>query len=212
MESTPGSAIAATPLADLVATSQRVGSESARRAKVRQLASFLQGLSADEIETAVHFLSGEISQGRIGISYKALQAAVANQDANQAADQDANLDAKQNAKQAALSIAEVDRSLAAIDGLRGAGSAARRTAALRALFSRTTLAEQEFLLRLVVGELRQGALAGVMLEAIAAAADVPLAAVRRAAMNSKSLGAVARVALLEGAESLAAFQLELFKP
>jgi DNA ligase 1 len=200
METTPEHAIAATPLADLVATSMRVGSASARRTKVRELAAFLKGLPADEIETAVHYLSGEISQGRIGISYKALQAAAANQAAKEAANQ------------APLSITEVDRALAAIDALRGAGSAARRTEALRGLFSRATPAEQEFLLRLVVGELRQGALVGVMLEAIAAAADVPVAAVRRAAMYSKSLGTVARVALLEGAEPLAAFQLELFKP
>jgi DNA ligase 1 len=196
MGSTPVPTIAPTLLANLVATSVRVGGASARRTKVRELASFLKSLSADEIETAVHYLSGEISQGRIGISYRALQAAASNPAANEAA----------------LSIAEVDQSLAAIDAIRGAGSAARRVEALRALFSRATSAEQEFLLRLVVGELRQGALAGIMLEAIAAAADVPVAAVRRAAMYSKSLGAVARVALLEGAEPLATFQLELFKP
>jgi DNA ligase-1 len=185
-----------TLLANLVATSQRVGTASARRTKVRELASFLEALPPDEIETAVHYLSGEISQGRIGIAYKALKAAAANEAANEPL----------------LSVAEVDQSLAAIDGIRGAGSAARRAEALRALFSRATPAEQEFLLRLVVGELRQGALAGVMLEAIAVAAGVPPPEVRRAAMYSKSLGAVARAALLEGTESLARFQLELFVP
>ena len=111
-----------------------------------------------------------------------------------------------------LSIEEVDRSLAAIAGIRGAGSAARRAQALSALFSRATPAEQEFLMRLIVGELRQGALAGMMHEAIAVAAEVPVAQVRRAAMYSKSLGAVARVAMLEGAELQSRFQLELFKP
>jgi DNA ligase-1 len=111
-----------------------------------------------------------------------------------------------------LTIAEADRSLAAIAEIRGAGSAGRRTEALRALFSQATAAEQEFLLRLVVGEVRQGALEGVMLEAIAAAAAVPAAEVRRAAMYSKNLGAVARAALEEGAERLAKFQLELFVP
>jgi DNA ligase-1 len=185
-----------TLFADLVGTSQRVGAASARRTKVRELASFLAALQPDEIDIAVHYLSGEIAQGRIGIAYKALQAAAATEMANEAL----------------LSIAEVDRSLATIADIRGAGSAARRAQALRALFSRATPAEQKFLLRLVVGELRQGALGGVMLEAIAAAADVPVTDVRRAAMYSKSLGTVARIALLEGTEALARFQLELFVP
>ena len=111
-----------------------------------------------------------------------------------------------------LSISEVDRSLATIAAIRGTGSAALRAQALRALFSRATVPEQQFLLRLVVGELRQGALAGVMIDAIGAAADLRIAEVRRAAMYSKSLGAVARVALSEGATALQQFQLELFVP
>jgi DNA ligase 1 len=185
-----------TLLANLVGTSQRVGAVSARLTKVRELASFLKALPADEIEIAAHYLSGEISQGRIGIAYKALKAAAAHS----------------AAPEPMLSIAEVDRTLVALAGIRGAGSAARRVQALGDLFSRATPAEQEFLFRLIMGELRQGALAGVMLEAIAVAAEAPVAQVRRAAMYTKSLGAVARVALLEGAELLARFQLELFKP
>ncbi len=185
-----------TSLAQLVGTSQRVGAASARLTKVRELSAFLKALAPDEIETAVHYLSGELPQGRIGISHQTLEAA-----ARTAA-----------ADRPVLSIAEVDRSLAMIAEIRGSGSAARRVQALAALFSRTTPVEQEFLIRLVVGELRQGALAGVMLEAIAAASAVPVAQVRRAAMYSKSLGTMARVALREGAEHLAQFQLELFQP
>lgn len=185
-----------TSLAELVGTSQRVGAAAARLTKVRELSAFLKALASDEIETAVHYLSGELTQGRIGISYKALRAA-----AQTAA-----------AHQPVLSIAEVDRSLALIAGIRGPGSAAQREQALAGLFSRAMPVEQEFLIRLVVGELRQGALAGVMLEAIAVAAAVPIEQVRHAAMYSKSLGAVARVALLEGAGQLAQFQLELFQP
>jgi DNA ligase-1 len=185
-----------TLLASLVGTSQRVGAAAARRTKVRELSTFLKALPRDEIVTAVHYLSGEIPQGRIGIAYKALMAA--------AAAEPANLEP--------LSIRATDRAFDSIAALSGAGSAARRTEALRVLFSRATDAEREFLMRLVAGELRQGALAGVMLEAIASAADVPLPAVRRAAMYSRSLGAVASAALLDGAESLARFQLELFKP
>jgi DNA ligase-1 len=185
-----------TLLADLVATSQRVGATSARLRKVQELAAFLRALPPEEIETAVHYLSGETSQGRIGIGYSTLQSAAS----------------KTAAGAGTLSIAEVDHCLAAVAGIRGAGSAAHRAAALRELFSRATATEQAFLLRLLVGELRQGALAGVMIDAIAAAAKLPTAQVRRAAMYSKSLGAVARVALLEGADALGRFRLELFSP
>src|SRR5260370_31016699 len=185
-----------TLLATLVGTSQRVGIASARRTKVRELASFLEALPPDEIETAVHYLSGEISQGGSGSAYRAVRAAAATGAPNDEV----------------LSITEVDRSLAAIDGIRGAGSVARRAEALRSLFSRATSAEQEFLLRLVVGELRQGALAGVTIVAVAAAAGVPVTEVRRATMYSKSLGAVARAALMDAAETLAKCQLELFLP
>ena len=96
--------------------------------------------------------------------------------------------------------------------LRAAGTTARRAQALRDLFARATAAEHSFLLRLMIGELRQGALAGVMVDAIAAAADLPVAQVRSAAMYSKSLGLVARVAMVDGAEALGRFRLELFSP
>jgi DNA ligase 1 len=185
-----------TLLSLLVGTSQRVGATAGRLSKVRELASFLQTLPPAEIETAVHYLSGETPQGRIGIGYGALQGAM-----NSAA-----------ANAETLSIADVDRDLALMDGMRGAGSATRRTQALRALFSRATEAERHFLLRLLAGELRQGALAGVMLDAIAAAARLPAAEVRRAAMYSKSLGTVAQAAIVQGSDALARFQLELFSP
>src|SRR6202042_19441 len=109
-------------------------------------------------------------------------------------------------------VAEVDGKLSELAGMRGGGSAARRAAALQELFARATAPEQQFLLRLLIGELRQGALAGVMVDAIAAAAGLSIATVRRAAMYSKSLGAVAATALQEGPEALAKFQLELFSP
>src|SRR5207302_50517 len=185
-----------TLLADLVRTSQRVGATAARLSKVRELASFLRALPPDEIETAAHYLSGEIPQGRIGVGYSTLQAAAASGAASAET----------------LSLAEVDRSLALIAAIRGAGSSARRAQALRELFRRATAPEQQFLLHLLVGELRQGALAASMVEAIAVAAELPVAQVRRAAMYSKSLGAVARAALLEGADALRRFQLELFSP
>jgi DNA ligase 1 len=188
--------VAVTRLADLVDTSQRVGSTPARLAKVRELAAFLRTLEPSEVGIATHYLSGDLPQGRFGIGYATLEAAAT----------------EHAAELPALSIAESDRRLTALATLRGSGSAQRRAQALRELFAQATSAEQRFLLHLLRGELRQGALGGVMLDAIAAAAEVPPAAVRRAAMYSKDLGAVASVALLQGADALGAFQLELFSP
>jgi DNA ligase 1 len=185
-----------TVLAELVQASQRVGASAARRVKVSELAALLKMLAPDEIDIGVPYLSGEIPQGKIGIGYAAVRAAAATPAADSAT----------------LSIADVDDRLSQLAGIRGSGSAARRAAALRELFARATAPEQQFLLRLLIGELRQGALAGVMVDAIAAAAGLPVVTVRRAAMYSKSLGAVAATALLEGAEALAKFQLELFSP
>lgn len=184
-----------TLLADVVATSKRVGASSARLVKVRELAQSLRALQPDEIAIGVSYLSGEMPQGRFGIGYSALQAC-----------------AGPPADQPTLTIYEVDIRISELAGIRGAGSAARRSEVLRALFSRTTAEEQEFLMRLLVGELRQGALEGVMVDAIAAAAQVPVAQVRRAAMYAKNLGAVAHAALIDGAAALARFQLEPLEP
>ena len=197
-----------TLLLDLVSTSQRVGATSARLAKNRELAAFLRALQPEEIETAVHYLSGELPQGRIGIGYSVLKTAAANSPAS--AESPSTTVSPTTTE--SLSITELDHTLTELAGIRGSGSAARRAQVLRDLFSRATTAERDFLLRLMVGELRQGALAGVMVDAIAAAAEIPVAQVRRAAMYSPSLGAVARAALVEGAAALAKFQLELFAP
>jgi DNA ligase 1 len=185
-----------TLLVTLVGASQRVSANSARSTKIRELASYLKSLAADEIGVAVHYLSGEIPQGRIGIGYSTLRAAASTPPA----------------EAGTLTLTELDHALTALAAVRGSGSTGRRAEALRDLFSRATRDEQEFLLHLLVGELRQGALAGVMVDAVAAASEVPVAQVRRAAMYSKSLGAVANVALLEGAPALERFQLEMFAP
>jgi DNA ligase-1 len=185
-----------TLLAELAQASERVGATAARRVKVSELASLLKLLAAPEIGIGVHYLSGEICQGKIGIGYAAVRTAAAAPPANSST----------------LSITDLDARLSQLAAIRGSGSAARRAAALTELFSRSTAPEQQFLLRLLIGELRQGALAGVMVDAIAAAAELPVATVRRAAMYSKSLGAVASAALREGAAALEKFQLEVFSP
>ncbi len=183
--------------AHLVAVSERVGATRARLAKVRELAACLRAVEPSEIDTAVHYLSGELPQGRFGIGYAALRKATERSGAADAA---------------TLTVGDVDRSLTDIAALRGSGSAGRRDQALQALFARATHAEQEFLIRLLAGELRQGALEGVMVDAIAAAAAVPVEQIRRAAMYARNLGAVARVALTDGAAALSQFQLEPLSP
>ncbi|HTV50359.1 MAG TPA: ATP-dependent DNA ligase [Steroidobacteraceae bacterium] len=185
-----------TQLSILVATSQRVGATAARLSKVRELAALLMTLQPEEIALAVSYLSGELPQGRIGIGGSTLRIV-----AEQAP-----------ATASTLSIADVDRALTELAEIRGAGSGARRVQQLRALLGRASAEERDFLLRLLLGELRQGALAGVMVEAIAAAAQRPVADVRRAAMYAPTLGEVARVALLEPPEALSRWQLELFAP
>jgi DNA ligase-1 len=184
-----------TLLATVVDTSQRVTATSARLAKVRELAACLREMTPDEIEIGVQYLAGETPQGRFGIGFEVLRTASAGG----------------AAPQPTLSLIGVNARLAEIATIRGAGSSARRSAALKDLFARATTAEQEFLIRLLLGELRQGALAGVMVDAIAAAADLPVTAIRRAAMYS-GLGTVARTALAEGTAGLARFQLELLTP
>jgi ATP-dependent DNA ligase I len=183
-----------TLLADLVETSAQVRETTGRLAKVQALANCLKTLDPPEIECGVAYLAGELPQGRMGIGLAVLRNALA-----------------EAASSATLEIGAVDRSLAEIAGMRGAGATSRRTAALRELFSLATATEQEFLLRLLTGELRQGALAGVMIDAIAAAADVTADEVRRAVMYAPSLGVAAHAALLDGSQGLRAFDLKVLK-
>jgi DNA ligase 1 len=185
-----------TLFATLADTSQRVGATAARSAKTGELAALLRQLQPDEIGIAVHYLSGELPQGRIGIGPAAVSSAAASPAASLPT----------------LSIAEVDARLATLAAISGSGTAARRAQLLRELFALATPAEQSLLVQLLVGELRQGALEGVMVEAIAAASQVSRPQVRRAAMYARDLGAVAQAALLGGAAALGKFQLELFAP
>ncbi|HTU66173.1 MAG TPA: ATP-dependent DNA ligase [Steroidobacteraceae bacterium] len=184
-----------TLLATVVATSRQVAETRARSAKIRLLADCLRLLGPDELDVAVTWLSGEIRQGRIGIGPSALRANVV-----------------EAAHVPTLQLGEVETMLEELAAIRGGGSTARRAAALQALFGRATRDEQQFLLRLLVGELRQGALAGVMIEAIAAITDVPLADVRRAAMFESRLGTIARMGREFGAAGLQKFQLEVMSP
>jgi DNA ligase-1 len=184
-----------TALFHVTETSARVAATSSRLEKIRALAGCLRDVEPHEVPIAIAYLSGETCQGKLGVSFAALQAAQASP-----------------AAVPTLGLADVDRGFADISAIKGPGAATRRTDTLRALFARATAAEQDFLARLIVGELRQGALKGIMLDAIAAAADVPVAQVRRAAMSAGGLGEVARAALTEGAEGLRRFTIRLLQP
>jgi DNA ligase-1 len=183
-------------LADLVDTSQHVGENAARRAKIARIAEFLRGLAPAEIDIGVSYLAGVTRQGKSGVGYALVR--------------DAQSDA--NAAAPSLTLIEVDATLYKIARAGGRGSIGERTRLLSELFARATAREQEFLARLLVGELRQGALEGLMIEAVAAAAGVPADTVRRAAMVAGGIAAVASPALTEGAEGLSRFAIALFQP
>ena len=182
--------------ADLVATSNRVAATRSRLAKLRELAQCLRAMAPEEIEAGALWLAGETRQGKIGVGYSVLQ----------------QVSGGSAASAAQLSLQDVDAALTELQGSKGAGSAARRRAVLERVLSRATADEQDFLLRLIVGELRQGALAGLMVDAIAEAAALPVQEVRRASMYAGGVGVLARTALAEGLEGLQRFRIEVLSP
>ena len=182
-----------TRLAEVVRASAAVAATSSRLAKIRLIANCLRALAPEEIEIALPWLSGDIRQGKLALGYSTLHSAMGDA-----------------AGEPGLTITEVDRSFDELRTMKGKGSAAARRQRLKALFGKATAEEQDFLLRLIVGELRQGALEGVMLEAVASAAQLPAADIRRAATLAGGLPQVAHAAL-SGA-GLEAFSIRLMQP
>ena len=182
-------------LSELVDVSRRVAGTSKRLEKISVLGDLLRRLRPDEFETAVAFLAGRTRQGRIGIGYSSLREA-----------------AGSPATEPALTIADVDRTLTAIETTQGRGSTRARHEQLRSMFARATEPEQTFLVGLLMGELRQGALEGIMADAIARASGVPADKVRRAAMMAGDIVPVAVAALAEGEPGLARYDVQLFRP
>jgi ATP-dependent DNA ligase I len=181
-------------LADLARTSADVAETSARSAKRDALAVLLGALCQEEVPVAVAYLSGELPHAPIGVGWAALRERPA------------------PAAEASLELLEVDAALRGIGETTGRGSQTLRRSQLADLLGRATEAEQRFLAGLLTGELRQGALEGVMIDAVARAAGLPPAAVRRACMLAGDLGAVAGAALGEGEDGLARFRLDLLRP
>lgn len=174
--------------------SRAVAGESGRRAKTALLADCLRELGPEEGPAAVVLLSGEAQRLRTGVGPAGLR------------------DLPGPAAEASLGVREAERELERIAGVHGAGARAERRRLLVDLFARATAVEQEFLRAVLVGDLRQGALDALVGEAVAQAAGVPVAAVRRALMFRGSARAVAEAALAGGEPALAAFRLEVGRP
>lgn len=182
-------------LAAVVETSRRVAATSRRLAKIELLAGLLQQLRGEEIAIVAAFLSGGTRQGKTGIGYRTLQEAGA-----------------PAAVSASLEIADVDRRLTELASLKGKGSEQLRLAMLRALMAAATADEQRFLQGLLTGELRQGALEGLLVDGIAQAAGISPDRVRRAAMMAGDIVPVAHAAMERGEAGLAVYGLQLFRP
>lgn len=182
-------------LGELVRTSNQVAGTSSRLAKVRALADFLKQLEPAEIAVALPYLSGDIRQGRLSLGHTTLRSAMSRPAATES-----------------LTLDDVDSAFAGLKAVKGKGAAERRSALVVGLFARASAEEQDFLLRLLVGELRQGALEGVMFDAVAAAAGLSVGQVRRAAMFAGALAPVAAAAMASGEGGLAGFRAQPLRP
>jgi DNA ligase-1 len=185
-------------LVDVATTSAEVGAVSARSGKIGRLAELLTASAAEAspelVAIVVAWLSGELPQRQIGVGWAALRSIPA------------------AAAEPSLTVSGVHAAFTEIGLVSGKGSQGRRSQLLTALFTASTEAEQTFVRRLLSGELRQGALTGVMADAVAKAAGVPAAEVRRAAMLSGDLPTVAAAVLTDGGAALAAFTLQVGRP
>jgi DNA ligase-1 len=182
-------------LADVLAASAAVTATRSRTAKAQAIADLLRRAAAAEVEPVTAWLAGEPRQGRLGLGWRTLSRLTG-----------APADAP------SLTVAAVDDALTGLAGTSGPGSAARRDEAVAGLLGAATAEEQQFLVRLLTGELRQGALEGVVLDAVALAAGVPAVAVRRAFMLSGRLPETAATALDGGVGALDAVRLEVGRP
>jgi DNA ligase 1 len=183
-------------LIDVATTSAEVGGSASRRAKIARISDLLGRAKTDPklVTIIVSWLSGELPQRQIGVGWAALRSLPA------------------AATQSTLTVIGVDASFSAIGAVSGKGSQTRRAELVTGLFASATESEQTFLRRLLAGELRQGVLAGVMADAVADAAQLPAATVRRAAMLGGELPAVAAAGLAGGAAALDAFTLRVGRP
>ena len=191
-------------LARLVDVVSKVRATTKKTEKTALLADFLrqtlrpgsdQG-QGKETELASLYLSGTLRQGKLGVGWRMIQ--------------DAMVEGLPSGEP--LTLREMDQVFDRIAADEGSGSTERKIGALRRLFQRANPMQREFLAQLLMGEIRQGALEGLLLEAIAKAAGLPSMDIRQAMMFSGDIGEVARVSLEEGATGLSRFSLRLFMP
>lgn len=180
---------------DVVQASETVRATRSRKTKITAIAALLDTAAPEELEPVVSWVSGELRQGRIGAGWRTLTALEG-----------------PAAESPALTVSEVDTAFAEIAATTGAGSVNRRRDLLTTLWTAATAAEQAFLIRLLSGELRQGALTAVVSEAVAVSADVPLELVRRAFMLCGQLPVTALAARTGGVDALAGFRLRVGRP
>ena len=182
-------------LSEVVSTAEEVSATASRLTKIDALARLLARSAPDELPAVMGLLLAAPRQGRLGVGWRGLAAIEIT-----------------HAGEPTLTVSDVDAALTALAATSGSGSAAARTGILGELGSRATAAEWDFLVRAMLGELRTGALSGVLLDAVAKASDRPLTLVRRAAMLSGDLGETARAALADDTDALAAIGLEVGRP
>jgi DNA ligase-1 len=185
-------------LGELVDTSEQVGATRSRLEKIERLADLIRRLPPPLVLAGVAYLSGDLPAGRLGVGHAALH--------------DLRHADTPPAPTPTLSLDEVEAVFSEIRAARGAGAAGRRAALLGGMLARATKAERHFLARLIIGELRQGALEGVVIDAVARAFAVPPAGVRRATMLAGSLPTVAAALAHDGPPALGRFDLQLFQP
>jgi DNA ligase 1 len=182
-------------LADLVDASGQVAATRSRKVKVAALAHALRAAGQDDIGPAAAFLAGQLRQGRVGVGWAAISAVHA-----------------EPAAAPSLTVGEVDAMVAALAGLSGPGSTGAKAALLGDVFARATEDEADFLRRLLLGDLRQGALEALVTDALAVALGVPVEVVRRAVMLDGDLSRVAVTAATSGEAGLCAIGLQLLRP
>ncbi|MFC7583082.1 ATP-dependent DNA ligase [Nonomuraea antimicrobica] len=175
----------------MVRVSEAVTRTSARLGKIGHLAELLGRVGPEEAEIAISYLSGELPQRQVGVGWRTLE------------------DIPQPKLAATATLTVVDELLSRIKAVSGQGSQAARKALVTELFAGLASQEQQFMRRLLFGELRQGALDGVMIEAVAKASGAPSADVRRALTLRGWLPAVGAAALSGGVAALHAFRLEV---
>jgi DNA ligase-1 len=183
-------------LTDIVAASRDVAATRSRTKKIARFAEVLGRLTLEELPPALGFLCGELQQGRLGLGHRALR----------------SVQAEPDPAGAAVSVLELDAVFRALEALSGKGVASERERLLSALFARLTAEERDFVVRLILGELRQGALESVVLDAVALAASVSPAGIRKAMLFAGNTADVALSAFRGGEAELASFSIQLFRP